>query len=203
VVDLAKQLTEAREARAEMYRQAVASAADHGPLCRYAAAEVVGAIAGVLRDDDGADAARYEAIRHCYAVAVDAAGLGQVERSATVADYLAEELARWESGQRRLAMPVVQSVPDGLRYAAELVRAAHEVDDYRLAELMRGAGIRLRALHDAASQLLAEAVVTREENRQLREAGEDLDGALALAIAHHGPECRCCDHQALARWRES
>jgi hypothetical protein len=116
---------------------------------------------------------------------------------------LAAELARWESGQRRLDMPVVQSVPDGLRYAAELVRAAHEVDDYRLAELMRGAGMRLRALHDAASRLLAEAVVTREENRQLREAGEDLDGALALAIAHHAPECRCCDHQALARWRES
>ena len=80
---------------------------------------------------------------------------------------LREELRRWESGQRRKGRPVVESVPDGLHYAARLVRAigtekaADERDD-----LLRGASQRLKALSDAASYLLAE----RQRDRRIVQA---------------------------------
>jgi chromosome segregation ATPase len=83
-------------------------------------------------------------------------------------DRLAEKLARWESGQRRLSVPVIEAVPDGLRYAAELAREALGVEE-PLDQLMREAGMRLKALHDVAGQLLAEAVVNRAERDRLAE----------------------------------
>ena len=83
-------------------------------------------------------------------------------------DRLAEELARWESGQRRLSVPVIEAVPDGLRYAAELAREALGAEE-PLDQLMREAGMRLKALHDVAGQLLAEAVVNRAERDRLAE----------------------------------
>lgn len=43
--------------------------------------------------------------------------------SPTEATELRRALERWESGQRRKGLPTVESVPDGIRYAALLVRA--------------------------------------------------------------------------------
>lgn len=79
---------------------------------------------------------------------------------------LQAELSRWESGQRRKGLPVVESVPDGLHYAALLARAigteGGEEHDHLLAE----ASQRLKALSDAASYLLAE----RQRDRRIVQA---------------------------------
>ena len=66
------------------------------------------------------------------------------------------ELFRWESGQRRKGLSVVESVPDGLHYAALLVRAIGTEGGEEHDDLLREASQRLKALADACSYLLAE-----------------------------------------------
>ncbi|HEX6970233.1 MAG TPA: hypothetical protein VF174_15670 [Micromonosporaceae bacterium] len=76
-------------------------------------------------------------------------------------ERLRAELARWESGQRRKGMPVVESVPDGITYAALLARAQGTEGGEEHDELLREAADRLMRLSVAASNLLAEAQTVR------------------------------------------
>ena len=115
---------------------------------------------------------------------------------------LATELAEWRSGARRRTWPVVEAVPDGVAYAAHLVRAQGTEGGEEHDRLLREAAQRLKALHDAAQLLLhgravlewlhAEAVWQREQ-------------ALATAARFsvlHLDEARA--HDATIRcWREA
>jgi hypothetical protein len=93
------------------------------------------------------------------------ARLAEVEAERDAAN---RELERWRSGQRMKGLPQVTSVPDGLQFAAALVRAQGTEGGEEHDELLRDAAVRLRDLTDAARHLLAEAVVLRAE----REAGD-------------------------------
>jgi len=75
---------------------------------------------------------------------------------------LRDELERWTSGRRRKGLPVVESVPDGLQYAAALVRAQGTEGGEEHDTLLREAGMRLKAIHDAASHLLAEREIDKD-----------------------------------------
>lgn len=66
------------------------------------------------------------------------------------------ELERWRSGSLRKSWPKVESVPDGLRYAAELVRSQGTEGGDEHDELLRQAAIRLRDMNDAARVLVAD-----------------------------------------------
>lgn len=98
------------------------------------------------------------------------------------ADRLRRELDRWESGQRSKGLPVVESVPDGVTYAARLLHAQGTEGGDEHDDLLRSAAERLKQLSDAASHLLAEAMV-------LRAAGRYDDAVAALR-----------DIQAYGRW---
>jgi len=76
---------------------------------------------------------------------------------------LEAEVERWRSGRRRLAWPVVEEVPDGLHYAAELVRAQGTEGGEAHDTLLRRASQRLKALNDIAAVLLAERDALRGE----------------------------------------
>jgi hypothetical protein len=71
-------------------------------------------------------------------------------------DQERRELERWRSGSLRKSWPVVESVPDGLRYAAELARAQGTEGGDEHDELLRQAAIRLRDMNDAARVLIAD-----------------------------------------------
>jgi hypothetical protein len=96
---------------------------------------------------------------------------------------LRQELARWESGQRRKGTLVVESVPDGLRYAAELVRAQGTEGGEGHDELLVAAAQRLKGLHDAAGHLLAEAVANRAERDSLAARLADAERVVEAAKA--------------------
>lgn len=66
------------------------------------------------------------------------------------------ELERWRSGQRQKAMPVVKEVPDGITYAARLLRAQGTEGGDEHDELLRNAGARLATLTDVARRLLVD-----------------------------------------------
>jgi hypothetical protein len=66
------------------------------------------------------------------------------------------ELERWRSGSLRKSWPVVESVPDGLNYAAALARAQGTEGGDEHDELLRQAAIRLRDMNDAARVLVAD-----------------------------------------------
>lgn len=85
-------------------------------------------------------------------------------------DTLRLELARWTSGQRRKGLPIVESVPDGIEYAARLARSIGTEGGEEHDRLLSEASQRMKALHDAAAHLIAEAVVLRAERDRLREA---------------------------------
>jgi hypothetical protein len=76
-------------------------------------------------------------------------------------DEARTDLARWESGQRRKGLPTIEAVPDGIQYAAALVRAQGTEGGEEHDNLLVDASQRLKGLHDAAGALLAEAVVLR------------------------------------------
>jgi hypothetical protein len=85
----------------------------------------------------------------------------EVERLTQENARLTVELDRWTSGQRRKGMLIIESVPDGLEYAARLVRAQGTEGGEEHDDLLRDAGMRLKAISDAASMLLAEQVAGR------------------------------------------
>lgn len=71
-------------------------------------------------------------------------------------ERLASELAQWKCGRRRHVWPVVDSVPDGLHFAAELARAQGTEGGEDHDRLLREAAMRMKALRDTASMLLAD-----------------------------------------------
>ncbi len=91
------------------------------------------------------------------------------------------ELERWRSGQRRKGLPTIESVPDGIQYAAALARAIGTEGGEDHDRLLAEAGQRLKGMHDAAATLLAEAVVRRGELTALR----DLRDAVRVLRRHH------------------
>jgi hypothetical protein len=109
------------------------------------------------------------------------------------------ELERWRSGSLRKSWPVVKSVPDGLRYAAELARAQGTEGGDEHDELLRQAAIRLRDMNDAARVLVAErdlllwlhaeavwkAGQFQTALRQERALAEDLDDRRARWAEEH------------------
>src|ERR1044071_4492424 len=102
------------------------------------------------------------------------------------------ELERWRSGSLRKSWPKVESVPDGLRYAAELARAQGTEGGDEHDELLRQAAIRLRDMNDTARVLVAdrdlllwlhaEAVATLSNQREMTERW--MDAASAAQDAH-------------------
>lgn len=68
----------------------------------------------------------------------------------------AEELERWRSGQRHKVMPVIKEAPDGITYAARLLRAQGTDGGGEHDELLRNAGARLAVLTDVARRLLVD-----------------------------------------------
>ena len=66
------------------------------------------------------------------------------------------ELEAWRSGRRRKSWPSIESVPDGLHYAAELVRAQGTEGGDAHDALLREAAARLKELNDIAPVLLAD-----------------------------------------------
>lgn len=78
------------------------------------------------------------------------------------------ELDRWRSGQRRKGLPTVAAVPDGIPYAARLARAIGTEGGEEHDRLLSEACQRMKGLHDAATTLLAEAVVIRAERDAMR-----------------------------------
>lgn len=108
------------------------------------------------------------------------------------------ELARWRSGQRRRSWPVVESVPDGLTYAAALARAQGTEGGDEHDELLRQAAIRLRDMNDAARVLVAD----RERERSSRQAWaeeamrlqEKVNQQLGLLDCVHDPDPCWFDH---------
>lgn len=79
-----------------------------------------------------------------------------------------DELEAWRSGRRRKSWPSIESVPDGLHYAAELVRAQGTEGGDTHDALLRGAAARLKALNDIAPVLLAEKERAEAEVAELR-----------------------------------
>ena len=79
-----------------------------------------------------------------------------------------DELEAWRSGRRRKSWPTIKSVPDGLRYAAELVRAQGTEGGDAHDALLREAAARLKALNDIAPILLAEKERAEAEVADLR-----------------------------------
>lgn len=75
---------------------------------------------------------------------------------------LRRQVARWESGQRRKFLPVVESVPDGHQYAALLLRAQGTEGGEEHDDLLREAALRLKTISDAAAYLLAERAAERD-----------------------------------------
>jgi len=75
--------------------------------------------------------------------------LAEVER-------LKWELGRWTSGQRWLRLPVVTAVPDGLHTAAALARSIGTEGGEEHDALLARAAQTMKALHDAASWLIAD-----------------------------------------------
>ena len=114
---------------------------------------------------------------------------------------LQAELARWESGQRRKGLPVVESVPDGLHYAALLVRAVGTEGGEEHDGLLYGAAVRLKALSDACSYLLAEVGQLRAQRGSLLVAAKavvdagrcaglgSVGAALVAAVEAVGGDC--------------
>jgi hypothetical protein len=120
---------------------------------------------------------------------VIAALVGEVETLRAEVERLTEELGRWTSGRRVKGLRTVESVPDGLHYAAELVRAQGTEGGLAHDDLLVAAGMRLKALDDASRQLLAEAVVLRAERDEARAELTALKGARLLSVVfghHHG-----------------
>jgi len=113
----------------------------------------------------------------------------EINRLAQENTRLRAELDRWTSGQRRKGMLIVESVPDGLEYAARLVRAQGTEGGQEHDDLLRDAGMRLKAISDAASALLAEQVAGRaiiEKAKAWRAAHpEQWSDVDALARAHN------------------
>lgn len=79
-----------------------------------------------------------------------------------------DELEAWRSGRRRKAWPTIESVPDGLHYAAELARAQGTEGGEAHDELLRQAASRLKNLNDHARMLLAEKERAEAELDELR-----------------------------------
>lgn len=102
----------------------------------------------------------------------------------TERDALLRELANWKSGRLRKSWPAIESVPDGLHYAAELARTQDEAEDDAHRALHRHAAVRLRTMHDLAGPLL-------EERNRLRAEVERLE-TLVLE-----------KHQAAEDWRNA
>lgn len=110
--------------------------------------------------------------------------LAEVERLAPMESVLAaehaaleaaeEELKHWRSGNRRLAWPVIEAVPDGMHYAAELVRAQGTEGGDEHDALLRAAATRLRDLDLAAGPLLAD----RDRLRTIVDQPRTLEAAL-------------------------
>jgi hypothetical protein len=86
-----------------------------------------------------------------------------VDRMVAEVISLRWELGRWKSGQRTRGRPALATIPDGLRYAAELVRAQGTEGGERHDDLLREAGIRLRDLNDLASRQQDELVHLRDD----------------------------------------
>lgn len=93
---------------------------------------------------------------------------------------LQAELARWESGQRRKGLPVVESVPDGLHYAALLVRSIGTEGGEEHDRLLAEASQRLKRLSDLASYLLA----AQQRDDEIAEAARAWRRAGIWAIGH-------------------
>lgn len=89
----------------------------------------------------------------------------ETERDAaeSKADAMEAELESWRTGRRRASWPRLESVPDGLHYAAELVRAQGAEPGEEHDALLRNASYRLKKLHDAVGPLLAERNAAKAE----------------------------------------
>lgn len=145
------------------------------------------------------------------------------EQALARAERAEAELEAWRSGRRRKSWPTIESVPDGLHYAAELVRAQGTEGGDAHDELLRQAAMRLKELHDLAPVLLAEKERAEAEVAELRamrdrvralaeawtserdelhprwaEAGSDLRAALDGA----GEQCTECAEAEVARLRK-
>ena len=94
-----------------------------------------------------------------------------------------EELEHWRSGRRRKSWPVVEAVPDGLHYAAELARAQGTEGGEAHDELLRSAAMRLKRLHDTGGSLLA-------ERDALAARLEAVTAALLMGGQNAGIRCR-------------
>jgi hypothetical protein len=119
---------------------------------------------------------------HMSAIA-EAEGLKR-ERDEALAEVerLKWELGRWTSGQRWLRMPVVTAVPDGLQTAATLARSIGTEGGEELDALLARASQAMKALHDAASWLIAD----RDAMRAVIEAAK----AWAANVKAWGPPLR-------------
>jgi hypothetical protein len=106
-------------------------------------------------------------------------------------DRLREEVSWWESGRRRKGLPVVESVPDGTRYAAYLVRAQGTEGGEDHDNLLVDAAQRLKGLHDAAGHLLAEAFVNRAERDALAAQLEQAERVVEAAVTWRANNGRC------------
>lgn len=94
------------------------------------------------------------------------------------------ELARWRDGRRRRSWPLVTQVPDGLWYAAELVRAQGTEGGEEHDRLLREACQRMVALHEAAKVLLADRDRLSSLLRGMARRAGELRQSLKFADAH-------------------
>lgn len=108
-----------------------------------------------------------------------------------VAPLLAErdaELERWRAGLRRHSWPIVDEVPDGTKYAVELLRAMHDLDLGEPHDRLLGeAAARLKQLTEISGALLADRDRVEASRRDWAAEADRLDTAL-VAIAEHCEE---------------
>lgn len=106
-----------------------------------------------------------------YAAGVAAGRTAAAQNALVENERLHAELAHWRSGRRTRGVPLPESVPDGLHYAAKLVRAQGAEGGEEHDSLLREASMRLKALHELASKQQDELAYLREDLAAAHAAG--------------------------------